>query len=168
MTEAALLLAELRRRGLSVAAAESLTGGLVCAELVAVPGASRTVRGGVVAYAYAVKAALLGVSQEVLDTRGAVDPEVAEQMARGVRRACGADVGLATTGVAGPDPADGEPVGTVYVAVAVAQRCEVVRLQLEGDRAAIRAGAVAAVVRLAFETVRGEPPATEHPAAGGR
>src|SRR4051812_47619675 len=104
MTAAAELLADLRSRGWTIAVAESLTGGLLCAALVDVVGASRSLRGGVVAYATELKGALLGVDDAVLAARGAVDPEVARQMAAGVRVRLGADVGLATTGVAGPDP----------------------------------------------------------------
>ncbi|NGO68779.1 CinA family protein [Streptomyces boncukensis] len=108
----------LRERGQTLAVAESLTGGLVAAELTAVPGASRAFRGSVTAYATELKRALLGVDGALLAERGAVDAEVARQMARGVRAALGADWGVATTGVAGPRPQDGQPVGTVFLAVA--------------------------------------------------
>lgn len=148
---ASRLVARLAERGLTVATAESLTGGLVVADLVSVPGASAVVRGGVVAYAYDVKAEVLGVDAALLAARGAVNDEVARQLAEGARRVCRADVGLATTGVAGPDPADGEPVGTVYVAVADASGCRAWRLTLAGDRAAIRAASVQAVLARALE-----------------
>ncbi len=110
----------LLRTGISVATAESLTGGALAAELVRVPGISAVYNGGVVAYAYDVKTNLLGVERDLLLTRGAVNDEVALQMARGAREACRiddvpADVGVATTGVAGPEPSDGEPAGIVYV-----------------------------------------------------
>ncbi|MER7913840.1 CinA family protein [Streptomyces sp. NPDC096068] len=118
MTEAARVLALLAERGQTLAVAESLTGGLVAAELTGVPGASASFRGSVTAYATALKHELLGVDGALLAERGAVDPEVASQMAAGVRARLGADWGIATTGVAGPDPQDGQPVGTVYVAVA--------------------------------------------------
>ena len=94
-------------RGQSLAVAESLTGGLVAGALTAVPGASRVVRGSVTAYATDLKRDVLGVDGALLAARGAVDGEVARQMASGVRRVLGADWGLATTGVAGPDPQDG-------------------------------------------------------------
>ncbi|WP_245769394.1 CinA family protein [Streptomyces indicus] len=120
--EAALLAAELQQllvsRNETVAVAESLTGGMVAAELTAVPGASKVLRGSVTAYATEIKHSVLGVDGTLLAERGAVDPEVARQMALGVRRLLGADWGIATTGVAGPDPQDGQPVGTVFVAVA--------------------------------------------------
>jgi nicotinamide-nucleotide amidase len=111
-----LITAALRAR-LTVAVAESLTGGRVAAALTAVPGASSVLRGSVTAYATDLKARLLGVDAALLDRVGAVDGEVARQMALGVRRVCGADVGIATTGVAGPSEQDGKPVGTVFVAV---------------------------------------------------
>lgn len=101
----------------TLAVAESLTGGLVVSTVVGVPGASAVLRGGVVAYATDLKSAVLGVDPALLAARSPVDPDVAEQMAVGVARLMGADYGLATTGVAGPDPQDGHPVGEVYVAV---------------------------------------------------
>ncbi len=115
---AALVLARARRRRLTVAVAESLTGGQLAAALTAVPGASAVFRGSVTAYATDLKASVLGVDAALLDAQGAVHPEVARQMAEGVRRVCRADVGIATTGVAGPEPQDGQPVGTVFVAAA--------------------------------------------------
>ena len=111
-------MARLTAAGQTVAVAESLTGGLVTAALTDVAGASVVVRGGVLAYASDLKAQVLGVDEGLLARAGAVDADVAEQMADGVRSLMGATYGLATTGVAGPDPADGKPVGTVYVAVA--------------------------------------------------
>jgi nicotinamide-nucleotide amidase len=112
------LVSALSERDQTVAVAESLTGGLLCSALVEVPGASVVVRGGVVAYATELKHELLGVDAELLAGNGAVDPDVAAQMALGVRQRLGADWGLATTGVAGPDPQDGVQPGRVYVAVA--------------------------------------------------
>lgn len=127
---------------LTVATAESLTGGLVCAALTAVPGASAVVRGGVVAYATDVKSAVLGVDADVLRRHGAVSRETAAAMAVGVRSLLSADVGIATTGVAGPDRQDGRPAGTVHVAVASAAGVDVISRddegRLSGDRAAIR------------------------------
>jgi nicotinamide-nucleotide amidase len=141
------LVAELTARGETVAVAESLTGGLVVAELVGVPGASAVVRGGVVAYATPVKATVLGVDAGLLAERGAVDPEVARQMAAGVRIALAVDDvpatwGISTTGVAGPDPQDGQPVGTVFIGIAGASGAEAVELHLDGDRGAIRQAVV--------------------------
>ncbi|MBF4579708.1 CinA family protein [Frigoribacterium sp. VKM Ac-2530] len=147
MTTAAEVVHELDRQGLTVAVAESLTGGLLAAELISVPGASAVVVGGVVAYQTPLKASLLGVPAALLAARGAVDPDVAVAMAAGARRALAvegrpADVGIATTGVAGPDPQDGQAPGTVYVALSAGGETRVTRLALEGDRAAIRSATV--------------------------
>jgi nicotinamide-nucleotide amidase len=144
---AAEVVAELAGRGFTIAVAESLTGGLLVAELVGVPGASAVVSGGVVAYNTALKHSLLGVDADILASRGAVDPEVAEQMAAGVRDACAvngipASIGISTTGVAGPDPQDGKPVGTVYVGVAGAAGSSILSLRLEGSRQTIREAVV--------------------------
>lgn len=135
MTSAARVLELLAERGETLAAAESLTGGLVAAELTSVPGASRVFRGSVTAYATGLKREILGVDGALLAERGAVDPEVARQMAAGVRQVLGADWGTATTGVAGPDPQDGQPVGTVYVAVCGPDGAgNVAALRLNGSR----------------------------------
>ncbi|MDH2393784.1 CinA family protein [Streptomyces sp. HNM0663] len=151
MSAAARVLALLAERGETLAVAESFTGGLVAAELTAVPGASRTFRGSVTAYATALKKDLLGVDGTLLAERGAVDPDVAAQMAAGVRRALGAGWGLATTGVAGPDPQDGAPVGTVFLAVSGPDGQEkVAALRLNGDRAEIRMESVRSVLELLF------------------
>jgi nicotinamide-nucleotide amidase len=128
----------LARRGQTVAVAESLTGGLLAAALVEVPGASAVFRGGIVAYATDLKVSLLGVAPSLLERHGAVHPEVAAAMAGGVRRRLGATFGLATTGVAGPDPVDGQPVGTVYIAASRDGGDTPQGLRLDGDRARIR------------------------------
>lgn len=153
MTDAARLLAALARRGWTLAVAESLTGGLVTAALVDVPGASAVLRGGVVAYATDLKASLLDVDVALLAARGAVDADVAAAMARGAARRLGADVGLATTGVAGPDPQDGHAAGTVHVAVVTPAGVRVASLALPGDRAQVRAAACTQVLELAVRTV---------------
>jgi nicotinamide-nucleotide amidase len=138
----------LAERGLSIGTAESLTGGLVCAALTSVPGASAVVRGGVVAYAGDVKAAVLGVDAGLLEREGAVCAPVASALADGVRRLLPADVGVSTTGVAGPDPADGRPVGTVFVAASGPWGIVVEQHALTGDRDGIRAASVDAALRL--------------------
>lgn len=169
MSAAAGVLGLLDARRETLAVAESLTGGMVAAELTSVPGASRTFRGSVTAYATELKRDVLGVDGALLAARGAVDPDVARGMAEGVRRVLRADWGVATTGVAGPDPQDGQPVGTVYVAVAgpTGSRCE--KLQLNGDRAAIRTTTVNAVLTLLHQTlVTGGRPPDQSPAAKGR
>lgn len=123
------LLAEQR---LWLATAESLTGGLLAAAVTDVPGASRVFRGGVVAYATDLKHALLGVDADLLRRVGAVDAEVAAQLAQGARRRLGADIALATTGVAGPDPQDAHPPGTVFVALAAADGARTLDASLAG------------------------------------
>jgi len=135
-------------RGETLAVAESLTGGALAAAVVAVPGVSATFRGGVVAYATELKAELLGVDAALLARRGPVDREVAVAMAAGARRRLGATWGLGTTGVAGPDPQDGHPPGVCYVALAGPDGTRVEALALAGDRAAVRAAAVAAALVL--------------------
>jgi nicotinamide-nucleotide amidase len=146
------LLTALGARGLTLAVAESLTGGLLADALVRVPGASAVFRGGIVAYATDLKTTLLGVDAALLAAQGAVHPEVARQMAEGVRRVCSADVGLATTGVAGPDAQDGHAPGEVFVAVATGAGTVVVPLVLPGGRGEIRAAAVEAVLDIAGDT----------------
>ena len=138
ITDASGVVDALRARGLTIAVAESLTGGLLVAELVSVPGASAVVRGGVVAYATELKATLLGVDADLLAASGPIHPDVARAMADGVRRRLGADVGVATTGAAGPDPQDGHAAGEVWLGFAVGDAVTAVGLALGGDRAAIR------------------------------
>jgi nicotinamide-nucleotide amidase len=150
VTQAADLLDALSARRWTVAVAESLTGGLVASTIIEVPGASARMRGGVVAYATDVKRDVLGVDGELLAAVGAVDPDVAVQMAEGVRRLLGADVGIATTGVAGPEPQDGKPVGTVCIAVVTPGATTSVTEVLRGDRASIRAGAAEAAIAAAL------------------
>ena len=132
----------LRARGDTIAVAESLTGGMLAAALTAIPGASAAFRGGVVPYATGLKATLLGVPAALLDSHGAVHPDVARAMADGVRSRLGATVGAATTGVAGPDPQDGQPVGTVYIAVSAGGGASVRSLALAGGRQQIREATV--------------------------
>ncbi len=154
MTDAAaLVLARLAERGWSIATAESLTGGLVAARITSVPGASLHMRGGVVAYATDLKRDVLGVPGALLADRGAVDPDVAQAMADGIRRVAGADVGVATTGVAGPDPQDGKPVGTVFIAVSTPAGGAVEALSLSGTRRNIRDATVDAALALCASAI---------------
>jgi len=129
----AVIVSLLGERGLTVAVAESLTGGYVAGRLCAVPGASKVFQGGVVAYQSEVKFDLLGVPKGPVITEG-----TALAMAHGVRKLLGADIGLATTGVAGPDEAEGHPAGTVCLAVASAENERTTTVQLPGDRERIR------------------------------
>jgi nicotinamide-nucleotide amidase len=148
-TSAAGLLAALRARRQTLAVAESLTGGLLAATIVDVPGASSVFRGGLVVYATDLKATLAGVDAGLLAERGPVDPDVAAALAVGASRRCGADWGLSTTGVAGPGPQDGLPAGTVYIGLRRPVGEGVVRrLALRGDRTAIRRDAVSAALTL--------------------
>lgn len=150
MTDAAAeLVARLKESGLTVAVAESLTGGLLAAAFTSVPGASAVFRGSVTAYATDLKASQLGVSADLLDAEGAVHADVAAQMSRGVRRVLGADVGIATTGVAGPTGQDRKPVGLVYVAVCAPDgTVRVTESHFAGDRESVRAQAVDEALRL--------------------
>jgi nicotinamide-nucleotide amidase len=148
----------LEKKGLKLAIAESLTGGLLCSELVSVPGASNVVLGSVVAYQTGLKSSALGVNPELLEAQGAVDPEVAVQMAEGVRSRFSLQlmistdqvIGVSTTGVAGPLEQDGKPVGTVFIAVSGPKGVQVWEEHLAGDRASIRAKTVEA----AFSHIR--------------
>lgn len=157
---AAAVLDALRERGMTLAVAESLTGGALSAALVATPGASDALNGAVVAYATPIKSSVLGVDPLLLAAHGPVDPEVAQQMAAGVRTALAvdgraADVGVSTTGVAGPTPQGGKPVGTVHVGVSVAERATSRAFSFGGDRSAIRAAAVQAALELLLDVVIG-------------
>jgi nicotinamide-nucleotide amidase len=143
-----VVLAALLRSGATVATAESLTGGLLGAALTKVAGSSEAYRGGVVAYATEAKHGLLDVPAELIEQRGAVDPDVALAMARGCRERFGATYGVATTGVAGPTEQDGKPVGAVFVALVGPRAGEhvVQELQLRGDRDRIRQATVTAAL----------------------
>lgn len=130
-------------RGATLATAESLTGGWIGMALTSVPGASAAYRGGLITYATELKATLADVDVETLDRDGPVAPATAAELATGAARRCGADWGLAVTGVAGPDPQDGHPVGQVFVGlVGPGRLAEVRELTLGGTRAEIREQAV--------------------------
>jgi nicotinamide-nucleotide amidase len=143
---------------LKLAIAESLTGGLLSSELVSVAGASEVVLGTVVAYQTGLKSTLLGVNSELLEANGAVDPEVATQMAEGIRSRLSLQLllpteqilGIATTGVAGPDEQDGQPVGTVYLAISGTKGPKVWAHVFTGNRNQIRQQSVEAT----FEHIR--------------
>jgi len=153
MPEALSVIQMATMKGMRIAVAESLTGGMLTSALVDVPGASAALSGGVVAYDTEVKRSVLGVDAEILRERGPVDAEVARQMARGVRETLAVrglpNIGIATTGVAGPDPdpQSGQPAGTVWVGVSSSRGERSVRLELSGDRARIRAASVLAGLR---------------------
>lgn len=160
---AAVVLDLCRERGLSIAVAESCTGGLLGARLTAIPGSSDVVLGGVIAYANDVKAELLGVSNDDLRVQGAVSEPVVRAMATGVRAATGARVGMAITGIAGPGGGTEEkPVGTVWIATDIDGIVEARRTRLIGDRTEVRQRAAQAVLemvrrRVLFGTSEIEP-----------
>ncbi len=151
--DAAALVASLHGRGETLATAESLTGGQLAATVVDVAGASAVLRGGLIVYAVDLKASLAGVSDRLLAERGPVDPDVAMALARGARERCAATWGLSSTGVAGPEPHGGQPAGTVYIGVSGPEVERAVRLELPGDRAAVRAAAVLAAITLLSEAL---------------
>jgi nicotinamide-nucleotide amidase len=151
---AAEILELMQDRGQTLAVAESLTGGLICAALSAVPGASAVLRGGIVAYATELKAGLLDVPQWLLDDHGPVHPSVAAAMADGIRVRLGATFSVATTGVAGPEPQGGQPVGTVHFAVSADGDTVVRTVALSGDRAEIRERTVVASLGLLLGRLR--------------
>ena len=157
---AARLRARCVARGITVATAESCTGGLVAHLITEVPGSSAYLRGGIVAYADDVKRAALGVPAEVLAAHGAVSAQVAIAMADGVRRALGTDLGVAVTGIAGPDGgSDAKPVGLVYVAVAGLGAPAVRRFLWQGDRAANKRSSAEAALEMLLERVSDPEPA---------
>lgn len=152
---AAKVLALCAEQGIHLATAESLTGGLLADTLVSVPGASKVFVGGVVAYANQAKEALAGVPANVLESCGAVSAETAIALAQGVRAqlatAGAALLGVSTTGVAGPETQDNQPVGTVFVGIATHSGSRAIGYRFEGDRFAIRSQAVAAALAAVAE-----------------
>lgn len=142
MTDAMSVVSALRERGLTLATAESITAGLLASTIAEVAGCSAVLKGGVVAYAPEVKGSVLGLDVRLLEH--VVSEPVAAGMAVGATRVLGADIGVGTTGVAGPAPLDGQAPGTVWIAVHDARsgRTRTVRLLLEGDRQRVRLAAV--------------------------
>lgn len=147
--DARALVADLTVRHQSVATAESLTAGLLAATLAGVPGSSAVLRGGLITYVEDTKIALAGVAPQVLDAVGPVAAPTARALAVGARQRCGATWGVGLTGVAGPEPHGGHPVGAVFLGLAGPIDTEVVELGLSGSRWNIRKAAVdEAVARL--------------------
>jgi nicotinamide-nucleotide amidase len=151
----------LAARGETVAAAESLTAGLFCATLATVPGASATLRGGAVVYATDLKTRLAGVSADLLAAYGPVSPQTAAALAEGIRVRCSATWGIGLTGVAGPEAVDGNAPGRVYLGLSDGLLTVVHELDLPGDRATVRAGAVQAALQRLLGRLE------EHPLPGG-
>mgnify|MGYP005613591467 FL=1 len=157
--DASEVVALLRELSWMLGVAESLTGGLLAAAVVDVPGASTVFRGGIIAYATPLKTTPLGVDAELLREHGPVHPEVAKQMAEGVRGACAVEgvppqVGVSTTGIAGPDSPDGQPVGTVHIGVATPVGTHSVSVSLAGTRQQIREAASRAAIRALRDALR--------------
>ena len=138
----------LQAQGLTVATCESLTGGMICAALVDVPGASRVVRGGLITYQTDTKSLLAGVDAGLIETHGVVSAEVARAMAAGARDALHADIAVSATGMASPGEIGDPPAGTVFVGLASAAGVQAVELHLTGDRQAVRQQTVDAAIKL--------------------
>ena len=154
LTSLADLVAAAVAANITVATAESLTGGMVAATIVQVPGSSAMLQGGVIAYQNELKERLLGVSAELLLDKGAVDPEVACAMALGVCTAAGARVGISTTGVAGPEPHQGKEVGHVYIGVALDGEAQSYEYHFPGDREMIKTAATQEAISLLEQVVK--------------
>ena len=156
LTEAGLsaLVAAAVAANITVATAESLTAGMVAATLAQVPGASGMLQGGVIAYQNDLKERLLGVLPSLLESRGAVDPEVACAMALGVCTAAGSRVGISTTGVAGPELHQGKAVGHVYIGVALDGEAQSYEYHFGGDRELIRVQATQEAISLLEQVVK--------------
>lgn len=142
------LIRGLQAQGLTVATCESLTGGMICAALVDVPGASRVVRGGLITYQTDTKSLLAGVDAGLIETHGVVSAEVARAMAAGARDALHADIAVSATGMASPGEIGDPPAGTVFVGLASATGVQAVELHLAGDRQAVRQQTVDAAIKL--------------------
>ncbi len=139
---------------MTLATAESCTGGGVAARITSIAGSSDYFLGGIVAYSNAAKATLLGVSQETLDTRGAVSAECAREMAAGARRAFGVDLAVSTTGIAGPGGATArKPVGLVYIALATPDGVASEEFHFPGNRAVVTGAATEAALLMLLRGV---------------
>jgi nicotinamide-nucleotide amidase len=153
----------LRQRGLTLAVAESVTGGMVNARLTAIPGSSDVLRGGIVSYASEVKYDLLNVPDGPV-----VTPDSARAMAEGVRNILKADVGISTTGVAGPAEQEGQPVGTVHLGIAFGDYVEAQSTQLPGDRARVREYGVISLLNFVRLRILGRDASTPFSGNAGR
>lgn len=137
----------LKEKGLTVATCESLTGGLICATLVDVPGASAVVRGGFITYQTDMKTLLAGVDAALIREKGVVSEEVAKAMAEGTRARLGVDIAVSATGMASPGGAEEPPAGTVFVGVSTKDGAYAIPLDLEGDRQSVRRQTVEQAIR---------------------
>lgn len=148
------LVATLRAAGATVSAAESCTGGLVAARITSVSGSSEAFKFGAVTYCNEAKNKILGVKKETLDKFGAVSAETAEEMAAGVRKIMGAEIGVSVTGLAGPNGGEGKPVGLVYVAVNSDEYSKVTENHFFGDRVSVRQQAADKALELALAAAK--------------
>lgn len=147
-----VMVQRLKERNLTVATAESCTGGLLGKRITDISGSSAVYPGGVISYCNRIKHEVLGVDQDLLDTLGPVSEPVARQMAEGARQVVGADLGLGITGIAGPNSDEtGRPVGLVYVSASDGKATLVREYHFDGDRSTIRAQAAEAAAELALE-----------------
>lgn len=154
MDKVKLLVEALKARAITVATAESCTGGLLGKSITDISGSSAVYPGGVISYCNRIKHEILGVEQADLDSLGPVSEPVARQMAQGVRRVIGADLGVGITGIAGPNSDDtGRPVGLVYVSASDGKTTLVRECHFDGDRTAVRAQAAEAAAELALRLI---------------
>ena len=154
ITQIEILVELLKQRGMTVATAESCTGGLLGKSITDISGSSAVYPGGVISYCNRVKHRILGVDGELLDRLGPVSMAVAHRMAAGVRRVIGADLGVGITGIAGPNSDEtGRPVGLVYIGVTDGSMSLVREYRFDGDRGAVRARAAEAAADLALELI---------------
>ena len=144
----------LKNRGLTVCTCESLTGGLICATLVDVPGASKVVRGGLITYQTDTKPLLAGVDAALIEKKGVVSAEVAAAMADGARNRLQADIAVSATGMASPGEPDEPPAGTVFVGVASAKGTRAIPLKLSGTRAEVRQKTVETAIKAILTELR--------------
>ena len=152
--KAAELVARLKEQGLSVTAAESLTGGKIAAAITAVPGSSAVFPGGVVSYCDRLKHRVLGVPQQLLETHGAVSEPVAKAMAAGAAELMGTDLALSATGLAGPDgDGSGNPVGTVYLGLYARGEVRCEKHVFAGNREDIRRQSVERAIEMALSAL---------------
>ena len=157
MTQALYLADELVRRGLTLATAESCTGGGLSRLLTTIPGASAFFVGGIIAYQNSIKSDFLGVSEQTLTDYGAVSSATAMAMAEGCRHRFSTDVAVSITGIAGPGGGSLEkPIGLVFLAVAVDQRTCVVEHNFSGNREQVREAAISAALDLILEAITGQ------------
>ena len=137
----------LKEKGLTITTAESITGGMLASTIIKVPGASAVINEGVVTYSAAAKVKYLGVSQELIDLKGVICPDVAREMAEGAAKNAEADVAISTTGNAGPDVLEFKPVGRVYIAVCINGITTTSEHTFSGERESIRKQTVNAALR---------------------